>query len=176
MMPGSQQQQQQQPYQRFHSAPRGIRVPSNVEYNQQPPAVNNTNPMNIDQSRVAAGISPMSRLTPPGNRIPPTNPQQQQQAGMNQMNFNGPPSVGQSGIRPGNQPGNPNQQQQQQMTANAPMSPMPMNMQQQQQQQQARWSNQSGPPNQQQQQPVPPPPPPPPQNSVCFFCCNFVFV
>lgn len=151
----------QPPYQRFHSGNRGMRVSSNVEYQPSPNNMSaGNNPMNIDQSRVAAGMSPISRLTPPGNRVPPN-----AQPGMNQMNFNGPPSVGSlRGPNSNNPPSalsNPNQM------SNAPMSPMPINMQQQQQQppqqHQARWAqNPAGPQNQQQQQQPPPPPPPPP--------------
>ena len=120
----------------------------------------------------------MSRLTPPGNRVPPN-----AQGNMNAMNFNGPPSVG--SLRGPNS--NPSSALTNPQLANAPMSPMPMNMQQQQQQQQqqqhqqqlqqqqqqqqqpppqqqqnqARWSNSTGP---QQNQNQPPPPPPPPHS------------
>lgn len=182
--PNNQVMMGQPPYQRFHSGGRGMRAQSSVDFSPAPNSNNmqgGNNPMNMDQSRVPTGMSPMSRLTPPGNRVPPN-------GGMNTMSFNGPPSVGSlRGPNSNNPPsGLPNQMQ------NAPMSPMPINMQQQQQlqqqqmqqqqqqqqqpppqqpqqqqqqqqpqhNQQARWSNPSGPQNQNQQ---PPPPPPPPQ-------------
>lgn len=105
--------------------------------------------MGQDPNRVQPGMSPISRLTPPGNRMQPGMPMQ--------GNFNGAPNPQMRG--PPNQaptPGLPNSQQ---MT-NGPMSPMSMSMQQQQ-----RWNpngNQVCPPQQPGQpgQGLQPPPPP----------------
>ena len=115
-------------------------------------------------------MSPLSRLTPPGNRIPPGQ-QQQQQQGPNMPNQMGGFNTGMPNTNPALRPNNPpiqsqmqqnqpsmsnasqQQQQQQQQISNAPMSPMSMSIQQQPQQ--PRWNTPQG-------QPTLPPPPPPP--------------
>lgn len=125
------------------------------------------NPGGPDQNRVPAGMSPLSRLTPPGNRMQGGMPPQQGPGG--QMNYNGAPNPQQM-RGPPNQAPTPGQQ-----IPNAPMSPMSMSIQQQQQQ---RWNSaqnnntNAGPPQpqghsqQQAQQQSLPPPPPPPHNVI----------
>lgn len=153
----------QQVYQRYHPGSRTIRIQSNVDFNSNNnPNVNNQ--MANDQSRVPPGMSPLSRLTPPGNRIgPPIQQQVQQQQAQNipnqnqmggfnpNINNNQNPSLRASNsINQQNQPAS-----QQQQLSSAPMSPMSMSIQQQPQQQ-ARWN-----PNAQGQPALAPPPPPP---------------
>jgi len=166
MVPGQPQ------FARFHPGQRGMRMPSNIDYNavnnpnnsantntpNSSAPISNNNPnsnpqMNIDPNRVPSGLSPMNRLTPPGSRGMPINNQQTaSQQNVNNIGFNGPNQPSSQQIRGPN----PNQP-----INNAPMSPMPMNIQQQQQQHAARWANPpnqntSGPPNQNPSQPPTP--------------------
>lgn len=147
MMPGQPQ------FARFHPNSRGMRMPTNLDFNavnnstnanpanvnsSTTPTGNSTNPnpqMNIDPNRVTSGMSPMNRLTPPGARNIPISNQQSgsQQQNLNNINFNAQGQASNQQIRVSNT-NNANQN-----LNNAPMSPMPMNMQQQQQHQ-ARWS------------------------------------
>lgn len=103
----------------------------------------NPNQMVQDPNRVQPGMSPISRLTPPGNRMQPGMPIQPNfNGGPNSQQIRGPPSQAPT-------PGLPNSQ---------PMSPMSMSMQPQQ-----RWNpnnSQVGPPQQPGQSGLQPPPPP----------------
>jgi len=143
-------------FQRFHSGgQRPMRMPSNIEFNP-----NNPSPMTPDQTRVP-GMSPLSRLTPPGNRMPPgmqqgpQPPPPQQQA---PMAFNGqappqqppqqrnqqppaPPMTPQQ--QPGAQPPPPQQQAPpQQPPSQAPTPGTPMSPSMSSFQQQQRWNAQ----------------------------------